>query len=754
MTDSIYYTSNSFSSTYSKNNRSSFKINIEQSHLSHMRGENLYAAIKSITVDNTFETVIEKIDVPHLIIACLDLNKSELIEEKQQKFGHGKVIDYSHSPDLESGNDYLFYNFDPQIEGFPYAVIGNHNQLGRGFTDVKIYVDALKRISAENPLSFIYDTGKFNVLHNISLHPTSFKSAKEFVAFLNSTFHKLSFDIEKNSEPRHDLLYYTEEGKCLFFNRTSEKIKIYMHSSVAHILGFTKGQSLVRTKKKRKKRSVDYTSLFGLGQTYNEDISDENPRIIFLEEANEYVEEDYEKEYDEPALPYIPPKKVNTYFEYEMFGGYEPPKLFGQISFIEDNKINSLLFDTDGVYIYIHNNSPDYLKSLENKKLKYEYYFIEKFTKFKYVLSEKKVDPAAYKAQMLALRASYSVPDICNNGYDTLVAFINTIDLENGVVCNEYKSPTYYLTSIEKLCRVSFNLIDIETGKAPKFSTGHPTYIHVKLQKERKMYKQFNAFFDSSDKESLKYFPDNTNSDFRIRLPQRLEFNRSWSVCLKSIFLGNDLFNIFSEYCYITYKKITEENTDKDIIIRLKSARYVSIDQIFEQLNSHFEEKKIPIEFSNANERSMVVYSEDKFLEEGSKPAKHSLAISSHLSMILGFSRNPDNVQNVDFNPRSEFIASYEPDMELLTPQNYMILLDIVQSSVFGSGKLNILKMLSSKYNKNAKVIYFDNYIDEYIPLSTYDFSVLRFTITDSSGNIIRTDSSYPTRLKLQFIVK
>ena len=747
MSESIYYTSNSHATTYQDNNRSSFRTNINQSYLTHMKGGNLYAAIESVTFDNSFGTVIKKSKEAHMIVIQLNVNKNELLEEYIGGNAYATNTDDDMIPNLESGNDYLFYNFDPPTEQIINPAIGIHSHVGRGFTDVKIYIDSMIRSSAEQPLHFIKNPDKCHVVHNIFLHPTGFRTSKDFVGFLNNTYHKISFDPVRSELSRtlvRDILYATDDGKCLLYNTAMDNVKIYLHFSVGRVLGFTQNQV---ANVNREKRSLS-TLMLGIKQrdeNNSKEVSEENiPKeneIIVLDDDNSILGSKIKKS---------DMKNINTYFEYERFGGYEPPKTFGQIHYTAEDFINNLLFDTDGINILVHSRTPSYIKRISSEQGSYEYYYIDKFSEFEYVLTEKRTDTNTFKSQMLALRASYSISDICNTEYDTLVAFINTVDMNNGVVCQEYKAPTYYLTTIEKLCSPTFNLIDVQTGNLPEFSPGSPTYIHVKLRREKRMHKQFNAFLDSSDKESLKYFPNNTNTDFRIRLPQRLEFNRNWRVCLKSIFIGNDLFNIFSEYCFIECKKSANGKAVQNYLIRLESGRYETIEILLERLNTLFEHNLLPIVSNYINGRVMLECSQECLIESESLV----LSISPYLSMILGLSRNPDSIQNFQFIPSKTFYGTYEIDLELLTPQNYMILSDIVQSSVFGKGKLNILKMLSSKYNKETKIINFDTYIDEFIPLSTHDFSMLRIRITDTTGNILMTTGQYPTRVNLQFSVK
>ena len=57
------------------------------------------------------------------------------------------------------------------------------------------------------------------------------------------------------------------------------------------------------------------------------------------------------------------------------------------------------------------------------------------------------------------------------------------------------------------------------------------------------MKKPFTIFLDSSCKRSQHSYPMNSNMEFTIDLPERLEFRRNWNVVLKSLFIPNKFVN-------------------------------------------------------------------------------------------------------------------------------------------------------------------------------------------------------------------
>ena len=424
---------------------------------------------------------------------------------------------------------------------------------------------------------------------------------------------------------------------------------------------------------------------------------------------------------------------------------------FGDIIYVKANGINELLKNSTGLEI-TENENHTFLHPFLSTSLKHDYYYIEKTIKTHYALSEMEADVVKNKPQMIALKASYSEADIYNTKYNNLVAYINNEDLEYGVCHAEIKNPTYYKTTIERLCKSELSLIDISTNTKPFFAQGTPTYVHVILKLDPRMtHKQFNIFLDSSDIESLKLYTDNNNADFTIQLPQRLEFNKNWQVCLKSIFLGNDLYNIYNDRCYFIYtKRHKDDELETTIRVELVSGIYKSIHDITKHIHKLFETNQVPIvcKVKDSQVQFKVLRS-----QEVVDLRKITITISSYLSGILGLSKNIEEDHEIDFSNRIKAKAVYPPHIHMLVPQNYIVMSDIVQPSAFGANRVNVLKMLSSKYNEKLKIVHFDHYIDQFVPLNIKEFSQIRIRIADSTGINLQNSNMYPTRIQLQFSV-
>ena len=390
------------------------------------------------------------------------------------------------------------------------------------------------------------------------------------------------------------------------------------------------------------------------------------------------------------------------------------------------------------------------------------------------VKSRRKIDIHFAKPKILGVRSNLTNFDIFKNcKYDTQVEFINVRDCDDGLLIYEVKNPSFLESRLEKFSNAKFELIDITTGKIPNFSIGTPTYIHLLAADKSRMSKKFNVFLDSSDSKSKEYFPNNTPSDFTIRLPERLEFNKRWEVTLRNIFLGNDMFNIYSDSCwmkvsmvktvgFINLSKPPNPNID-DMVgqneqhISMSDGKFSSIEGLSEYIDQRFKEENVNLNMKLENGFIHLECYEP--IEHTTSRAKYvlkfyTLTVSPFLSNILGFDRTSNSKKEIEFDKNKTFLASYRPNISLLVPANFIILCDLLTESVFGSKSIKILRMISSNYDPTKEIQHFTFHHDEFIELNIREFSSIRIRIADTTGNLIKSGHAHPTRCQIQFMQK
>ena len=155
----------------------------------------------------------------------------------------------------------------------------------------------------------------------------------------------------------------------------------------------------------------------------------------------------------------------------------------------------------------------------------------------------------------LALKTNLSFDTISSYGWDKIVSIFTVTPMQKGICQFEFTNPTFFPTNLHNLCRASFKIINIETGDLPNFDFGSPTFIEVLVKSQAKRMKTpFHILLDSSCLESKKRFPKNTNMEFCIQLPKRMEFQRDWMMCLKSIHFSNQIYTL--QDCTITMRGV------------------------------------------------------------------------------------------------------------------------------------------------------------------------------------------------------
>ena len=606
---------------------------------------------------------------------------------------YDKVHQGPESPeiDIKSGLDYYILS----DQNPPYGI--RHLQTQRSFTDVQISGFFPSVIGGEQ---FVM---RF-VVHNIYFHDSPLKTDTDLIAYLNHVFHNIEFDVPPIPPRREELFKLDKEKKTLFdvdkngvvtfWDKRHMALDVFLSNELCKILGFT-NQSLVQD-------------------------TNESLQGLLFSNFSEKKIENVRKEIDWVFSPLHNPDDLH--------------------SFTDDTNVQDILdvkWDSDHRYLRISQDG-NIRDSFYNK-----------------VIASDIINLVHTKPVLLGLRTSLSKPDIFKNCvYDTQLEFINVKDMAAGIQIFQIQHPTLCNTSIEKISNAAFELIDIDTGERPNFSVGTPTFIHFHVNDQPTMSSRFNLFLDSSDKLSQAYFPTNNSADFCIKLPERLEFNKTWEIALKNIFIGNDLFNIYSRSCWFSFDIITSETFDANVDTRifLDDGLFKTTKEICEHIQSIFErnEMKLKISVRNKSKRVKILCEEEKKGRSGSY--KYIMKISPALANILGFERTYDGDFVIHFEIKKTCSATYSPNIDLLTPRNFMILCDVVSESVFGSKSIKILKLLSTDFVHEREIINFSFHQEEFVGLSIKEFTSIRIQIVDTTGDLIKSNQKYPTRCQIQFM--
>ena len=260
------------------------------------------------------------------------------------------------------------------------------------------------------------------------------------------------------------------------------------------------------------------------------------------------------------------------------------------------------------------------------------------------------------------------------------------------------------------------------------------------------MKRPFTIFVDSSDAESKQLYPNNTSTDFTIELAERMTFRKNWTVALKSLSLANKIHNI--EDChafFIMYDRKKRLITSK--AATLQNGNYPTIESFLRELHHVFRKHRIPVVVGQSENGCVSMKTKYK----SPKGAVIDLRLSKYLACILGYTSSPKNSQSLRFDENHEYIAPHQPNMFLTYPKNLIIGCDIVDDTIFGGQHVKLLRLVTNTSNLTSEILTFDFQQDERVSLAIREFKSIHISILDASGNPVKSESNFSTKLQLQF---
>ena len=720
MNKNVYFLSTSHTNQFPQNSRSSFTSRIDENEFHYFDHNNISAAIKSVTFDNKFNTYEPKFGEANMVI----IQNHHSPETGDTKLNY-EALYPDISIDVTSGKDYYLFT-----DGYQYNNNIGKNMFAEGknfevrsFTDVKIFcIPHFATINGESfgnmPHSYGY------TIHNIYFHPAGFASNSELVSYLNYVFQNIEYDVTSTPISSKSILVEEVAGFTKIYMNNESNLDIFLSFELVYTLGFSESQFL-----------GDYpASLRELAENNMIRKTDTDPPNVYYRFKNIFV--------DKFSIA---------------------PYLAGCTSSNQRaNEILDMEFPQNHNFFHINKEND---RSLS------------------FVTSHYFMNLGGMRPEILGLRTNLKTPDIFKNAvYDTQVEFINVWDHPQGVQIHKVKNPVFFKTTIDKLSNANFELVDLSSGRLPNFSAGTPTYIHLLVNNNPRMTKRFNVFLDSSDKHSKQLFPSNSPNDFTINLPERLQFDKKWSITLKKIFIGNDFFNIYRNTCWFevdlwrtppvdqssndlpTFQNrvrpdetgVFDESTGKllyELVHKqhkfwLPDMRVKNIKDLCALIQNIFDMQNITIKIWIENERVCLklVKREDYFIKT------YSLKFSPYLTNILGFDKSGEGIDELRFHAKSDFKATYLPNVSFLAPTNFIVLCDIVSESVFGDKSIKILKFLSTSFDPTNDIIDLSFYHDEFVDLNVRDFTTIRIQLVDATGNLTKSANYSPTRCQVEFV--
>ena len=421
--------------------------------------------------------------------------------------------------------------------------------------------------------------------------------------------------------------------------------------------------------------------------------------------------------------------------------------------------IHEYIAETLGIYTEKLKSSQllDYFNNIQDcTKDSPAYMFMNDVYKFKQQLvyyevkkgiSPLKVHPRLFRSTLYGVRSNISETTISSAQYDTIVGLFQDHG-KHDVLNIEFQNPPFFKTRKELLSHAQFSIFDLDSSKNNQTpSIGSPTYIHTIVQAApKRMKRPFTIFLDSSCPISKQLYPENTNTDFIIELPERLNFRQNWTVTLKTLFLSNKIQNI--EDCHVRYKKINPIGyIVREKTFALKNGNYGTLASFIYEIAEEFKRTSMPFSISEVENGRVKIIMKGR-LKNG---YKSELRLSKYLASILGFTSSPKQYQTLRFDQNPEYIAPHNPNLFLVYPKNLIVGCNIVDDTIFGGQNVKLLRLITNSDNLESDILTFQFHQDEKVMLGIREFKSIHISIMDVTGSPVKSESNFPSRLQLMF---
>ena len=388
-------------------------------------------------------------------------------------------------------------------------------------------------------------------------------------------------------------------------------------------------------------------------------------------------------------------------------------------------------------------DSPAYMFMNDVYKFKQQLVYYE----VKRGISPLKVHPKLFRSTLYCIRSNISETTISSAHYDTIVGVFQDHG-KHDVLNIEFQNPPFFKTRKELLSHAQFNIFDLDSSKNNQTpSIGSPTYIHTIVQAApKRMKRPFTIFLDSSCPISKQLYPENTNTDFIIELPERLNFRQNWTVTLKTLFLSNKIQNI--EDCHVQYRKINPiDYVVREKAFTLKNGNYGTLASFIHEIAEEFKRTSMPFSISEVENGRVKIKMKGR-LKNG---YKSELRLSKYLASILGFTSSPKQYQTLRFDQNPEYIAPHNPNLFLVYPKNLIVGCNIVDDTIFGGQNVKLLRLITNSDNLESDILTFQFHQDEKVMLGIREFKSIHISIMDVTGSPVKSESNFPSRLQLMF---
>jgi len=370
--------------------------------------------------------------------------------------------------------------------------------------------------------------------------------------------------------------------------------------------------------------------------------------------------------------------------------------------------------------------------------------------------------PLIKKLRLTLIRTKQVFPKIvkvqCENASHQI--FDSKYSKDLAIFCPSLKSDDkYFFKEFETkqfipLCNTTLNHIDIrlvdQSNKQLRLVDGYATIVKLHMRKMPSYKKFFNVRLTSR---RSKFSPENDKNNFKVRLPNTLNFEKRWKVSVTSI-NHPTVFNTLPKNSKIRFIQNAENIKVHSFSLEEK---YQSVEELVNDLISKFDSKKDIIEVSHiSNEKRLTKTIRFKFLKDG------VFIMPVEVANVLGNTKPVEEhgiAWIITTKPESETnnTKSFNLDMgtsinlEYYQPNYIMMYSNIVAPTILGGDFKNILKVfpvLESNHN-NYTIQEFKHF--EYYDLANHEVKDVEISFRSHSGDKVFFGSEYDIIVNLLF---
>jgi hypothetical protein len=372
---------------------------------------------------------------------------------------------------------------------------------------------------------------------------------------------------------------------------------------------------------------------------------------------------------------------------------------------------------------------------------------------------------------IIKVHSSIISSQILNNSHSKdLVCFCPDFSQNKEYYFKEFEQPQTIKLENTDLTQIDISLRDRDNRKL-ELLEGVATIVSLKFQKMNKNNKTFNVRLTSS---ANKFFPDNDQSKFRVKMPNTLEFSkdRNWKVALTSISYPNKFISLPGSendraVQYVPWDIKTNPEAKRQLAFFDRDT--TNIESLLTQMNEFlefFEQKLTKTEdniltfskpglyFFSVN--VLKVLGADIDFDSLTDKKVYKFAIAD-LTKAYTLSNKTCNVVSTDtekkFDCPKEHVIKFKGsmNMDLFRPDYFITYCNIVEATIIGGEYNNILRVIPISKNENDNYIIHEFKNKNYIPLLNTEISEIEINIRSHDGGLIEFASNEMVIVNLEF---